>query len=299
MGRIEVSFICCYLLIVDCRLEIVLGEIRKIKEILSLYGARPNTDLGQHFLYEKKYLEQIIEAAEPLEGQKVVEIGPGIGVLTRGLSRRSKEVLAIEIDPKMVEILKTVCIDCVNLTVRTMDIRTFDPTGIGDYKVVANVPYYITSFILRKFLEEKNKPKEMVLLVQKEVAQKITATPNRMSTLSVAVQFYGNAKLVGMVPREAFYPTPQVDSAIIKITTYKTPLFPNVVPEKFFRLVKAGFGEKRKQLANSLSGGFGESKEWIIEIIKKAGIDPERRAETLSLEEWYHLYQVYYTEKKI
>lgn len=271
-----------------------IGEIRKIKELLNMFGARPNNDLGQNFLIERKYLDQIVEAAEPLMGEKVLEIGPGMGVLTRELTKRAKEVTAVELDPKMVEILKTLCIKCTNLTVRTMDILQFDPTDFGDYKVIANVPYYITSKILRKFLEEKNKPKEMVLLVQKEVAERICALPNRMSVLSVSVQYYGNPKLIGIVPRDAFYPTPQVSSAIIKITTYKTPIFSDVNTEKFFALVKAGFGEKRKQLLNSLLGFGPYDKAEVIERLKSAGINPERRAETLSLAEWRALYKQYY-----
>lgn len=271
-----------------------LGEIRKIKDVLSMYGAKANTDLGQHFLFEQKYLDQIVEAAEPLEGKKILEIGPGMGVLTLRLTKKASEVIAVEVDPKMVEILKTACIKCTNLTVKTMDIMQFDPSDLGVYKVVANVPYYITSKILRKFLEEKNKPSEMVLLVQKEVAERICATPNRMSVLSISVQFYGNAKMVGIVPREAFYPTPQVSSAIIKITTYKSPIFSDVEPIKFFALVKAGFGEKRKQLSNSLLGFGPYEKEEIITKLKKVGINPERRAETLSLAEWRMIYKEYY-----
>lgn len=271
-----------------------LGEIRKIKAVLNLYGTKPNTDLGQHFLVEPKYLDQIVEAAEPLSGETVLEIGPGMGVLTQRLCREAREVYAVEIDSKMVEILKTACIKFANLTVRNLDIRTMDPTGLGSYKLVANLPYYITSKIIRKFLEEKNLPKEMVLLVQKEVAQRICAVPPRMSTLAISVQFYGKPKMIDIVPREAFYPTPQVDSAILKIETYKTPIFHDVNPEKFFRLVKAGFSEKRKQLANSISGSFGEDKNKITEILKKAGIHPERRAETLTLAEWRTLYKVYY-----
>lgn len=271
-----------------------LGDIRKIKEILSMYGASPNTDLGQHFLVEKKYLEQIIEAADLSGKELVLEIGPGMGVLTRELSKRAREVVAIEVDPKMVEILKTICLKCTNLTVKNLDVRNFDPTGIGDYSIIANLPYYLTSHILRKFLEEKNKPKEMVLLVQKEVAERICATPNRMSLLAISIQFYGSVKMIGVVPREAFYPTPQVSSAIVKIITYKTPLFSDVDPGKFFDLVKSGFGEKRKQLANSLLGFGPYSKEEIIEKLKKSGINPERRAETLSLAEWRTLYGEYY-----
>lgn len=271
-----------------------IGEIRKIKEMLLMFGTKPNNDLGQNFLIERKYLDQIVEAAEPLDGEKILEIGPGMGILTRELAKRAAEVTAIEIDPKMVEILKTLCINCTNLTVRTMDILRFDPTDFGSYKIIANVPYYITSKILRKFLEEKNKPKEMVLLVQKEVAERICATPNRMSVLSVSVQFYGNPKLIGIVPREAFYPTPQVSSAIIKISSYKTPIFSDVEPTQFFALVKAGFGEKRKQLANSLLGFGPYEKDEVIGKLKSAGVNPERRAETLSLAEWRMVYKQYY-----
>lgn len=271
------------------------GEIRKIKELLSMYGAQPNTDLGQHFLVEKKYLEQIIDAAEPLEGKTVLEIGPGLGVLTKALSKRAKEVVSIEVDGRMVSILKTVCLKCTNLTVKEMDARQFDPTPLGDYKLVANIPYYLTSHIIRKFLEEKNKPEQMVLLVQKEVADRICAKPNRMSVLSISVQFYGAPQLVGTVPREAFYPTPQVNSAIVKINTYGTPLFKDVDTEKFFRLVKAGFGEKRKQLVNSLSS-LGYDKEELYNLLKSSGVHPERRAETLTLQEWRTVYKNFYKE---
>lgn len=269
------------------------GEIRNIKQILEMYGAKPNTDLGQHFLVEKKYLEQIIDAAEPLEGETVLEIGPGMGVLTKGLTRRAKEVLAIEVDPRMVSILKTVCLKCTNLTVKQMDVRIFDPSSMGTYKIVANIPYYLTSNIIRKFLEEKNKPEEMILLVQKEVAERVCAKPNKMNMLAVSTQFYGKTEIVGIVPREAFYPTPKVDSAIIKISSYSTPLFSDVHPEKFFRLVKAGFSEKRKQLINSLAS-LGLDREDLIDVLKKASIDPERRAETLSLADWRRFYLEFY-----
>jgi 16S rRNA (adenine1518-N6/adenine1519-N6)-dimethyltransferase len=269
------------------------GEIRKIKQLLEMYGARPNTDLGQHFLVEEKYLDQIIEAAQPLDDKTVLEIGPGLGVLTRRLSKEAKEVYAIEVDGRMVSILKTVCLKCTNLIVKEMDVRNFDPSPLGNYKIVANIPYYLTSHIIRKFLEEKNKPEELIILVQKEVAERICAKPNKMSMLSVSVQFYGSPQLFGVVPREAFYPTPQVNSEIVKIKTYATPLFSDVNPDKFFRLVKAGFGEKRKQLVNSLSS-MGFDKEDLEVLLKKAGVDSTRRAETLSLAEWRLIYKNFY-----
>lgn len=270
-----------------------IGEIRKIKQILEMFGARPNTDLGQHFLIEDKYLDQILDAAEPLEGKTVLEIGPGMGVLTKKLSKKAEEVIAIEIDGRMVSILKTMCLKCTNLTVKEMDVRNFDPTLIGDYKIVANLPYYLTSHIIRKFLEEKNKPEQMVILVQKEVGERICAKPNKMNMLGISVQFYGEPTMIGVVPREAFYPTPQVSSAIIRINLYGTPLFSDVNIEKFFRLVKAGFGEKRKQLVNSLAS-LGYDKPELEGLLKKAGVDPQRRAETLSLDEWHKIYKNFY-----
>jgi 16S rRNA (adenine1518-N6/adenine1519-N6)-dimethyltransferase len=269
------------------------GEIRKIKQILEMFGARPNTDLGQHFLIEGKYLDQIIEAAEPLAGKKVLEIGPGMGVLTKKLSKEAEEVIAIEIDGRMVSILKTMCLKCTNLTVREMDARNFDPTNIGDYKIVANLPYYLTSHIIRKFLEEKNKPEQMVILVQKEVADRICAKPNKMNMLAISVQFYGEPTLIEVVPRDAFYPTPQVSSAIVKINLYSTPLFSDVNVDKFFRLAKAGFGEKRKQLINSLAS-LGYDKPELEMLLKKANIDPQRRAETLSMADWHSIYKNFY-----
>lgn len=275
-----------------------LGDIRKLKQILAMYGVRPDSDLGQNFLVENRYLDLILEAADPLKGVVALEVGPGMGVLTRELSRRAREVIAVEIDPRMVGILKTACLKCTNLTVKNMDVRAFDPSGIGDYKLVANIPYYLTSHLIRKFLEEKNKPKDMVLMVQKEVAARICATPNKMNLLAISVQYYAKPKLVGVVPRDAFYPTPQVDSAIIQITPYTSPLFSDVNTEKFFRLVKAGFGEKRKQLANAISGAFGEEKEHIAQILKRAGVHPERRAETVTLAEWRSIYICYYGREK-
>jgi len=272
-----------------------IGEIRKIKQILEMYGARPNSDLGQNFLIEEKYLDQILDAAAPLEGKKVLEIGPGMGVLTRKLSKAAEEVVAIEIDGRMVSILKTMCLKCTNLTIREMDVRNFDPTNIGDYKIVANLPYYLTSHIIRKFLEEKNKPEQMVILVQKEVAERICAKPNKMNMLGISVQFYGEPTLVGVVPREAFYPTPQVNSAIVKVNLYGTPLFSDVDPDKFFKLVKSGFSEKRKQLINSLAT-LGYDREALEDLLKKSGVDPQRRAETLTMADWHTIYKNFYSK---
>jgi 16S rRNA (adenine1518-N6/adenine1519-N6)-dimethyltransferase len=274
-----------------------IGEIRKIKQILEMYGARPNADLGQNFLIDSKYLDAAIEAAAPLEGKTVLEIGPGMGVLTRKLSKVADEVIAVEVDGRMISILKTMCLKCTNLTVREMDIRKFDPTDIGDYKIVANLPYYLTTHVIRKFLEEKNKPEQMVVMVQKEVAERICARPNKMNMLGISVQFYGEPTLITVVPREAFYPTPQVNSAIVRINLYGSPLFTDVDPDRFFRLIKAGFGEKRKQLINSLSV-LGKDREELVRLLKLSEIDPQRRPETLSLSEWHIFYKNFYSQPR-
>jgi 16S rRNA (adenine1518-N6/adenine1519-N6)-dimethyltransferase len=215
-----------------------------------------------------------------------------MGILTRELCHLAKEVVAVEIDPSMVPLIKTSCIKYSNLWVKNEDILKYSTKDLGSYKVVSNLPYYITSAVIRIFLEAENKPEEMVLLIQKEVADRIAAKPGRMSKLSVAVQFYGSPQVISVVPRTSFFPAPKVDSAIIKIKVYKRPLF-SVDKKIFFKLVKAGFSEKRKQLINSLSGGLQIEKEQAEELLKAAEINPMARAETLAMKDWYNLYQVF------
>lgn len=269
-----------------------LTNIITLKQILKAYGAWPNKDLGQHFLTDKNVLEKIVETADVGKDDLVIEVGPGVGILTKELCRQAKKVLTIEVDPRMIEILATTCIDCRNIQILRKDIRQFSAQGLGPYKLVANLPYYLTSYVLKKFLEEKNKPQTMTVLVQREVAERICARPGRMSLLSVAIQFYGAPELVELVSPTAFYPAPRVHSAILKIKVFKQPLFEDVEPSFFFRLVKAGFGEKRKMLGNALSGGLGIEKSEAENILKAAGIEPMFRAERLSMEDWYKLYMV-------
>lgn len=270
-----------------------LTEITNIKKTLKAFGAHSKKDLGQHFLIDKRALETIVETADIKPTEKVLEVGPGMGILTRELCKRAKEVMAVELDPAMIGVVKTACIQFSNLWVKNEDILKFDTRELGIYKVVANVPYYITSAIIRLFLEAENKPEEMVLLIQKEVADRIAARPNRMSKLSVATQFYGNPTVIATVPRTSFFPAPKVDSAIIKIKVYKKPLFPDVEPKIFFKLVKAGFSEKRKQLTNTISSGLVIDKKEGDELLKSAGINPQARAESLAMKDWYNLYQAY------
>lgn len=267
-------------------------DITDIKRTLKAYGAYTKKGLGQHFLVDPEALKTIVEAAALTKDDKVVEVGPGMGVLTRELCSRAGEVLALEFDKAMIAIVKTSCIKEKNLKVENVDVLKFDPSGLGRYKLVANLPYYITSAVLRLFLETSNKPDEMVLLVQREVAERICAKPSRMSILAVSVQFYGNPQIIDVVPRKAFFPAPKVDSAILRVKVYKKPLF-DVDKQLFFRIVKAGFGEKRKQLINSISGGLKLNRETTELLLKEAGINVIARAESLAMIDWFNMYNAY------
>jgi len=269
-----------------------LTDITEIKRTLKAYGAYTKKDLGQHFLVDEDALNSIVEAADLTSEDKVLEVGPGMGVLTKELCARAGEVIALEFDKAMISIVKTTCIKYKNLRVENVDVLKYDASELGRYKLVANLPYYITSAVLRLFLESENKPEEMVILVQREVAERICAKPSRMSTLAISVQFYGNPSIVEIVPRTSFFPAPKVDSAILRIKVYKKPLF-DVDKHLFFRIVKAGFGEKRKQLINSISGGLTLNRETTEALLKDAGIKNMARAESLTMLDWYNLYNSY------
>ncbi len=274
-----------------------LTDITDIKKTLKAFGVHSRKELGQHFLIDSTALSNIIEAADIRNDDTILEIGPGMGILTRELCRRAKRVVAVELDEAMVGIVKTTCIRYSNLEVKNQDIMKYNPSDLGRYKLVANLPYYITSMVIRRFLETENKPEEMVILVQKEVAERICAKPSRMSILAVSVQFYGEPTIIAKVPHSSFFPTPGVDSAILKIRLYTKPLFPSVEPDIFFRIVKAGFSEKRKQLINSISGGLNISRDFTEKLLSEAGIDMMARAESLSMIDWHNLYKVYMRNK--
>ncbi len=270
-----------------------LTNILELKKLLRTYGAWPNKDLGQHFLTDKNVLEKMIETADLKKNDIIVEVGPGLGIMTKEIAKLVKKVHAVEIDPKIAEILNTTCIKYRNINIVRGDIKDFNPKGIGRYKVVANLPYYITSRVIKKFLEEKNKPETITVLIQREVAERICAKPGRMSILAIAVQFYGQPEIQELVSPMAFFPSPKVYSAILKIKVFKEPLFEDIDTGMFFRLVKAGFGEKRKMLSNSMSGGLGIDKEIAEKLLKGAGVEPMLRAERLSLDDWRRIYLVF------
>jgi len=272
----------------------------EIRQLLRRYGLHARKGLGQHFLIDREVLGLIVETAALTPSDTVIEVGPGLGVLTRELAGRAGRVIAVELDDRLADALKEGLSLLHNVTVVNGDILKLDPAvllkesgSLGKYKVVANLPYYITSLVLRHFLEALVRPQTMVVMVQKEVAETIAARPGRMSLLSVSVQFYGKPVIIGHVPAESFYPEPEVDSAVLKIDVYPQPSVVVGDVDGFFGLVRAGFGAARKQLVNSLARGLGLSREEILPLLEKAGIEPKRRAETLSLEEWAGLWEVF------
>jgi 16S rRNA (adenine1518-N6/adenine1519-N6)-dimethyltransferase len=277
------------------------------RRLLGSLDARAKKSLGQNFLIDAGVLRKIVEAADLSPADVVIEVGPGLGVLTAELTGHAGHVVAVELDDKLAEQLqKTVA--APNLTVVHEDILKITPsallaaaglTTVQKYKVIANLPYYITSAVLRHFLEAEARPSELVVMVQKEVAKAITAVPGQMSILAVAVQFYGGARIVSHVSAHSFYPAPKVDSAILKIAVNPKPLIDPGHTETFFRLVRAGFCANRKQLINSLSQGLSVTKDAVRPILDRAGIEPTRRAETLTISEWVQLWQAFGGEKQL
>ncbi|MDO8567479.1 MAG: 16S rRNA (adenine(1518)-N(6)/adenine(1519)-N(6))-dimethyltransferase RsmA [Dehalococcoidales bacterium] len=266
------------------------------RKLLRQSGLKARKGLGQHFLISEKVLHNIIAAAELSPNDTVIEVGPGLGVLTRELATHAGRVIAIELDDNLAAKLREKLADFKNVTIINDNVLNIDPQallrehGLNSYKVVANLPYYITSPVLRHFLEAPLKPNIMVVMVQKEVARVITAEPGQRSVLSIAVQYYGNPKIAGYVPASAFHPAPKVDSAILRIDLYPKPTVDVTDTASFFEVVRAGFAAPRKQIANSLAQGLDIPKEASLNILEKAGIDPQRRAETLTLEEWARLW---------
>lgn len=259
------------------------------RQLLEQYAITPKKSLGQHFLHDPNALQKIVEIAELSPGTTVLEIGPGTGNLTRVLAQSAARVIAVEVDDRLVPLLQDEFGDHPAVQVVHADILQM-PVGElvsdGPYVVVANLPYYITSAILRHLLTGAPRPQRLVVTVQREVAERITAAPGDMSLLAVSVQFYGQPQVAMRLNAGTFWPRPEVESAVMRIDVYPTP--PVAVPDEalFFRVVRAGFGQKRKQLRNALSAGLGRDKRWAAARLEAAGIDPRRRAETLSLEEW-------------
>lgn len=249
--------------------------------------------LGQHWLSDELSLEAMCVAADLLQGDTVLEIGPGTGELTTKLLEKGANVIALEIDQRLhPELIRRFSAYDANFSLVAGDIRTYDLTQLpSPYKIVANIPYYLTSHLLRIISESANPPTRATLLVQKEVAERVTAEPGDMSVLGASTQFYWQTALGAVVPKQLFAPPPKVDSQILILQYRPKPLF-DVDEKAFFRLVKAGFSERRKKLRSSLAGGLQLPKTEVEQLLEKASINPNARAQELSLEDWNRLYQV-------
>ncbi len=263
--------------------------------VLKRFHIRADKSLGQNFLQDTYALENIALAAEIQEDDCVLEIGPGLGSLTRYLAVSAKEVTAIELDPDMLPPLKAVLKPHQNVRVVHGDILKTAISEIilkPEYLVVANIPYYITSAVIRHLLESNPKPRRIVLTIQKEVAERICAKAGDLSLLALSVQVYGKPSIAAVIPAAAFHPAPKVDSAILRIDIYDQPIIPNELLETFFKLIKAGFSQKRKTLRNSLSSGLHIATTESETLLTSTGIDFMRRTETLSIDEWNGLCKV-------
>lgn len=250
----------------------------------------PKKSLGQHWLTDRDVLAGIADSAEIGPDDTVLEIGPGLGTLTSELLRRAKTVIAVEFDPDLARKLPAQ-FPGKNLEVINQDILTFDLNQLPEgYKVVANVPYYITSKIVQLLMTAANKPATTVLLVQKEVAERIAAESGDMSILAISAQVYAEASLGDIVPASFFTPPPKVDSQVVVLQTRPHPLVAPEDERAFFRVVKAGFSAKRKKLRSSLSGGLGISKQEVEVLLQKARIDSDNRAEDLTIDEWKRIF---------
>jgi len=273
---------------------------------LSALGIRPKKGLGQNFLVDPAHRERIVAAANLTSDDVVLEIGPGLGVLTELLAAQAGRVIAVELDDRLIPYLREQFAAQPHVTIVHEDILKLDigywVSGIGRaqypipnpqspiphirYKVVANLPYYITSAVIRHLLEASHPPDLLVLTVQREVAERMVAAPPEMSLLALGVQFYCMAEILGRIPAAAFYPAPKVDSAVVRLTRRAAPAVPGVPAAAFFGVARAGFSQPRKQLRNSLAAGLGVTPAQAAGWLGAAGIAPQRRAETLTLAEW-------------
>ncbi len=273
--------------------EIDLTNIRELRNFLYAHHIRPNKAFGQNFIVDHSILLRIVEAAEIHADDQVLELGAGTGVLTRELAKHARRVVAVELEREMLSLLVKTTRNCTNVELLERNLLYVDPTevfGSEPYKLVANLPYYITAPTFRHFLESANPPRLFVVMVQYEVAQRIVAGPGDMSLLAVSIQFYGKPKIIEHVPARAFYPAPKVDSAILRIDLKdEVPLTPRQ-RDSFFRLVQAGFSQRRKQLHNSLTHELHRKNVEVQAWLLAANIDPSRRAETLSIEDWLRLW---------
>lgn len=266
------------------------------KDLLKYAGINPKKSLGQNFLFDPSILTRIVEAGATSNTDNVVEVGSGLGTLTQALAQQAEHVTAIELDNRILPLLQQQVSAYDNVSVVHGDVLELDPAGFypnQPYKVIANVPYYITGAILRHFLTSPAKPSLVVLTVQKEVAERVTARPGQLSLLAVSVQYYGSVEIVSDIKAGAFWPRPEIDSAIIRVDLSQPPVPPVNNEKAFFRLVKTGYAQKRKQLQKNLRS-LGLPRDTIHTALTQANIAPNRRAQTLSIPEWVALHHAIY-----
>ena len=272
-----------------------LTDMGTLKRLLERHGIYPNKGLGQHLLISRRALNAVIAAADLTPDDSVLEVGAGPGVLTRELAERARRVVAVELDRAVLPVLRETTAGLANVEIiprNLLEVAPEEVFGDAPYKLVANLPYYITSLILRYLLESLNPPRTLVVMVQREVAERLVASPGEMSLLALSVQFYGTTRIVAYVPATAFYPPPKVDSAIVRVDLHPAPLLDPAARDQFFALIHSGFAEKRKQLHNSLARHLDDPRETIDRWLAEAGIDPMRRPQTLSLDEWLRLARI-------
>ena len=272
-----------------------LTDMGTLKRLLERHGIFPNKGLGQHLLISRRALNAVVAAADLTPDDSVLEVGAGPGVLTRELAQRARRVVAVELDRAVLPVLRETTAGLANVEIiprNLLEVAPEEVFGDAPYKLVANLPYYITSLILRYLLESANPPRVLVVMVQREVAERLVAGPGEMSLLALSVQFYGTSRIVAYVPATAFYPPPKVDSAVVRVDLHPAPPLDAAARDRFFELIHAGFAEKRKQLHNSLARHLSDPRETVDRWLAEAGIDPMRRPQTLSLEEWLRLSRI-------
>jgi 16S rRNA (adenine1518-N6/adenine1519-N6)-dimethyltransferase len=265
------------------------------RAVLRRHGLRPDKRLGQNFLVDPAGLERIVEAADLAPSDTVLEIGAGVGTLTARLAREVRLVLAVELDARLIPPLTEVVGGLANVRVIQADILHLDLAPlIGDepFRVVANLPYQITSHLLRRLMEMPGGPDRVVLTLQAEVVDRLVATAGEMSLLALSVQVYGAARRMAVLPADAFFPIPQVDSAVVRIDRHPLPAIPADVLPMFFRLARAGFQQRRKQLRNSLAAAISQPPAAVTRLLAQASIRPEGRAQELTLADWERLARV-------
>lgn len=270
--------------------------IKQIKEISQRYGIKPTKSKGQNFLINPEIIKTIVTAANLKPTDAVLEVGPGLGILTEELVKNSDQVISVELDEKLLDFLKVKFVGAKNLDLRQGDILKFSLNNFFSrpYKVVANIPYNITSILIKKFLTDINRPISLTLLIQKEVAQRICAKPGQMSLLSLSVQLYGQPKIIQIVGKNNFWPKPEVDSAIIQIENIKNQIeidnfLAEISENNYWQLARIGFSAKRKQLQHNLAAGFKISQEKAKLWLTQAGFDSKIRAQNLSVDDWLAL----------